>query len=72
MESNVDTKKTAQKLCEDAVNYLGNTCLNGIGGTSGAGAHPQFFHEALRDGMVVWNDKSGKKMIGFAFTQKPN
>ena len=72
MDSDPASKSEAERLCADAVNYIGNTCVNGIGGTSGAGPCPKFQHKALRDGSIVWNDNTGKKMIGFSFTQKPN
>ena len=72
MGTDAGSKGEAGALCVDAVNYLGNTCINGITGTVGAGLHPRFQHEATRGGSVTWNDKNGAPQIQFTFSLVPN
>lgn len=70
MDSTSAAKTEAMGLCTDAVNYIGNICVDGISGTNGAPLHPKFQWEALRDGSVVWSDMSGKKMLQITFTEE--
>lgn len=69
MDDTAAAKTEALALCADAVNYVGNFCIDGISGTTSTKT-PHFEHHALRDGTVVWADKSGKKMIQFTFTEE--
>lgn len=70
MDSTDAAKAEAHSLCVDAVNYIGNICVDGISGTNGL--KPKYQWEALRDGTATWADNNGKKMIEFSFTEQPN